>query len=151
MTETQCTNRTGPSEESLLAVYSAQWQDLHHCREQDWRLCNLLVLGVLGVGALKIIGEFPQLQSIGSLVFAGVSMTALGVTVRHNSLFKEKMAAIQEIEKVLNVPNLFKNKIGWKKVFKVQYLLMIIYVLFAAFFLYLALGGPPVPVPGASP
>ena len=118
------------SEETLLAIYVAQWEDLHHSRNQDWKLCNLIIVGLLGIGGLKIFGELPNLQRIFSLVFAMVSLLAMGVTERHRILFKEKMTAIRKLEKLLNAPNLFETHSGWKNNFKVQYLLLIIYLLF---------------------
>ena len=50
-----------------------------------------------------------------SFFFAAISLMALGVTARHNALFKEKMHAIQEIEKLLSIPNLFPARQHWKK------------------------------------
>ena len=129
------------SEETLRSIYSAQWQDLHHSREQDWRLFNLLVIGLLGVGGLKVIGQFPELQRVSSIVFAAISLVAIGITARHSALFKKKMEAIRKIEKLLGAPDLFTPHKGWRKLFKVQYLLITIYFLLAVFFLYLAYTG----------
>ncbi|MBU0519834.1 hypothetical protein KJ564_12960 [bacterium] len=135
------TKSTGASVETLRALYAAQWKDLHHSRVQDWRLCNLLIVGFIGVGGLKVIGQFPELQMIASIVFAVVSLLAVGITIRHGFLFKEKMGAILEIEKLLAAPVLFKPQKGWHRFFKVQYLIITIYMLFALFFVYLACGG----------
>lgn len=129
------------SEETLRSIYAAQWQDLHHSREQDWRLFNLLVIGLIGVGGLKVINQFPELQRVSSIVFAFISLVAIGITARHSALFKEKMEAIIKIEKLLGAPDLFQKHKGWRKLFKVQYLLISIYFLFAIFFLYLACTG----------
>lgn len=129
------------SEETLRTIYLAQWQDLHHCRNQDWKLCNLIIVGLLGIGGLKIFGELPNLQKIASLVFAIVSLLAMGVTERHRILFKEKMQAIRKLEELLGAPPLFVSRQGWQRHFKVQYLLILIYLLFAVFFFYLAGAG----------
>ena len=134
-----------PSADTLRTIYTAQWQDLHHSRDQDWRLANLVIVGFLGVGGLKVLGQFPDLQRISSLAFTVVSLLAVGVTERHRLLFKEKMCAIQELEKLLDAPPLFKPIVGWRKRFKVQHLLMMMYILFAAFFLCLAFAGSNAP------
>jgi hypothetical protein len=136
-----------PLQETLHVIYEAQWQDLHHCRNQDWRLCNLIILGLLGVGGLKIFGQFPNLQIVSSLVFASVSLLAIGVTERHRALFAEKMEAIRKLENLLHAPVLFKPHSRWQKCFKVQHFLEIIYILFTIFFVYIACVGTGQTVP----
>jgi hypothetical protein len=126
------------SEETLRVMYLAQWNDLHHNRNQDWRLCNLIIVGLLGIGGLKVLGQFPNLQRVLSLLFAAVSLVAIGVTERHRILFEEKMNAIRQLENLLHISDLFKVCSGWRKRFKVQYLLTMIYILFTFFFIYLA-------------
>lgn len=130
-----------PSQETLIAIYEAQWQDLHHCRNQDWHLCNLIILGLLGIGGLKIFGRLPKLQTVSSLVFAVVSLLAIGVTERHRTLFAEKMEAICKLENLLHAPVLFSPHSRWQKLFKVQHFLEMIYILFTIFFIYLAFVG----------
>ncbi len=54
-------------EDTLRAIYSAQWSDLHHNRGQDWKLFNVAAIGMFGIGALKVFESFPEIQKWASL------------------------------------------------------------------------------------
>ena len=130
------------SEDTLLALYNAQWQDIHHSRSQDWNLSNLIIVGLVGVGGLKVLGQFPLLQRLGALLFSAVSLLAVAVTLRHRALFREKMSAIRELELLLHAPVLFpRSGSHWPRFVAVQYILVLLYSVFACAFLYLGLFG----------
>ena len=111
----------------LLEVYRAQWSDIHHTRQQDWELSRLILLGVLGVGGLKIIGEHRML--------------AIATTLRHRQLFREKMTVVRRLEEALGVGSYMAipswGRLRW---FGVQNLLIVMYASFAALFATLLAG-----------
>ena len=129
-------------EDTLRAIYSAQWSDLHHNRGQDWKLFNVAAIGMFGIGALKVFESFPEIQKWASLIFAILSLLSISITLRHAVLNKEKFDTIKKIEKLLNADGVYCYGKGfWNNFFvkyaKVQYFLMSTYFVFLVLFSWL--------------
>lgn len=79
---------------------------------------------------------------MGALLFAVISLLAIGITLRHRDLFNEKMDAIRKLEKLLYAPDLFQKRKDLKsRLFKVQYFLIVLYFVFFCFFVYIGVFG----------
>jgi len=136
-------------DDTLRAIYSAQWSDLHHNREQDWKLFNVAAIGMFGIGALKVFDTFPDIQTWASGVFAVLSLLSIGITLRHAVLNKEKMKTIKEIETLLEAGDVYCKGDGvlnrlFEKFAKVQYFLIATYIVFFVLFLWLLTSIPKV-------
>jgi hypothetical protein len=129
--------------DTLLEVYKAQWEDIHHSRNQDWELSKLILAGFLGLSGLTAFTNASVLIALLSISFILLSILGILVTIRHKNLFAEKMRAIRILEKELGVDslNLFKPIKG-SHLFSTQNFLITIYFLSAIIFgvfLYLQL------------
>ncbi|MDD2814160.1 MAG: hypothetical protein PHP00_00245 [Thiotrichaceae bacterium] len=95
-----------PSQEALLAVYNAQWADIHHNRNQAWELCKLVIGGVIAISGLTAFTHAKLLISMLSVLFIIVGIMAILITIRHKVLFSEKMSAIRKLESALYVDHI---------------------------------------------
>lgn len=95
-----------PSNEALVAVYNAQWADIHHNRKQDWELCKLVIGGFVGLSGLTAFSHAKLLISLLSVGFIVIGIMAILITLRHKALFSEKMSAIRKLESVLHVDHI---------------------------------------------
>ena len=130
------------SEDTLRVIYSAQWSDVHHNRGQDWKLFNVCVVGLFGIGTLKAFSSFPEMQLWSSLIFAILSLLSIGITIRHAILNQEKFKTIIKIEKLLKADKVYCNGTSsidkfFGKYAKVQYFLIMTYLIFFILFSYL--------------
>jgi hypothetical protein len=106
-----------------------QWDDIHHSRNQDWRI--LQIIGALFI-ALIVKGDIAQNYQI-AIAMVGLIISFIGfyVSIAHFIIFRSKMNKIAECEKKLcfatDEPRFhFKFKYGR---FGVQQMIMVIYVL----------------------
>ncbi|MCK5155353.1 MAG: hypothetical protein KAQ69_02900 [Spirochaetales bacterium] len=125
------------SKDILIAVYEAQWADIQHSRNQDWELSKTIMIGFLGLSGISALKGSPMLIFWLSLGFIILSITGLLVTIRHNHLFKEKMDAINLLEKRMGIDKLylFKPRKALLRWFKVQTVLILMYIFSALLFL----------------
>lgn len=115
---------------SDVAEYiKTQWDDIHHSRNQDWRIIQ--IIGGIFI-ALVAKGDMPKVYQIGILcVGLIISLIGFYVSIAHFIIFRSKMGKIAECEKMLSFAKRdtnfdFRFKYGR---FAVQQMIMVIYVL----------------------
>jgi hypothetical protein len=125
----------------LIAVYEAQWADIQHSRDQDWELAKMILAGFLGLSGLSALKGAPLLILWFSFCFVILSIVGMLVTTRHNQLFREKMNAIRILEKEMAVDklHLFKPRTSLLRYFKVQVVLIMMYLFSGILFLIFAI------------
>lgn len=127
------------SEEFLMHMYDATWEDIRHSRLQEWKVLEVTALAFIAMAGLGFQEEFKGVSVILGIFIAIFAMLGLLVTLRHRNLFSEKMELIRNIENALGLGTIDILPRAWKekksiKIFRIgstSFFLMIIYVAFA--------------------
>ncbi|MFQ6126595.1 MAG: hypothetical protein ACE5R6_18570 [Candidatus Heimdallarchaeota archaeon] len=127
------------SEEFLLHMYDATWEDIRHSRLQEWKVLEVTALAFIAMAGLGFQDEFKGVSVILGIFIMIFAMLGLLVTLRHRALFSEKMELIRNIETALGLdkadilPRAWKEKNGIKlfRVGSTSFFLMTIYVALA--------------------
>ena len=97
----------------------------------------MILAGFLGLSGLSALNGAPMLILWLSTCFVVLSIIGMLVTIRHNQLFEEKMNAIRLLEKQMKIDKLqlFKPRKSLLQYFKVQLVLIMMYLFSAILFL----------------
>jgi FtsH-binding integral membrane protein len=106
-----------------------QWDDIHHSRNQDWRI--LQIIGAIFIALIAKADILTDYQIAIIVVALIISFIGFYVSITHFIIFRSKMGKIAACEKKLEFADKdpdfdFKFKYGR---FAVQQMIMIIYVL----------------------
>ena len=103
------------SEEFLLHMYDATWEDIRHSRMQEWKVLEVIALAFIALVGLGIQEEFRGVSVIFGMFIAIFAVLGCLVTLRHRSLFAEKMELIKNIETTLGLGTVDILPMAWKK------------------------------------
>ena len=103
------------SEEFLLHLYDATWEDIRHSRMQEWKVLEVIALSFIALVGLGIQEAFRDVSIIFGCFIVIFAILGFFVTLRHRTLFADKMELIRNIETAmgLNTTNLLP--VAWKK------------------------------------
>ncbi len=127
------------SEEFLLHMYDATWEDIRHSRMQEWKVLEVTALAFIAMAGLGFQEDFRGVSVILGIFIMIFAMLGLLVTLRHRALFSEKMELIRNIETALGLdeadilPRAWKEKKGIKifRIGSTSFFLMTIYIALA--------------------
>ena len=106
----------------IIQMYRTTWEDIRHSRTQEWKALEIIVISIIGFGLFTLQTELEG----SSMIFGILSITLIIVgtllTLRHRTLFTEKMELIKNIEIKMEIEKMDILPGAWKKRKKVKIL-----------------------------
>jgi len=90
----------------LMEYIKIQWTDIHHSRNQEWRI--LAIIGA-AIAALLVPGVEEELQVPISVFGIIASIMGVYTSIAHSIIFLSKMSVIRECERELGIEARFRS------------------------------------------
>lgn len=121
-------NLKGPDKANLMEYIKIQWADIHHSRNQDWKI--LLIILSIFYALLNV--NFEQISLRIGITLLGLIASAIGVyiSLMHWRLLYSKIRLIKACENALGIRIKFS-----RPRFPVQGVILLIYLLIGSAFL----------------
>lgn len=103
------------SEVFLLHLYDATWEDIRHSRMQEWKVLEVIALSFIALVGLGIQEAFRDVSIIFGIFIVIFAILGFFVTLRHRTLFADKMELIRNIETAMGLNTTDLLPVAWKK------------------------------------
>lgn len=121
-----------PSQEAMIKSLEIQWQDHSNIRNQTWQALNYSILLFAALVALDFSKQGKLLMETASIAVALFTLLGSVIAYQHIKCQENKLLAIQNLEKALELTGVLKPVIGKKGTYVSTYLALMHFGLFVA-------------------